>query len=115
VQLIALDHRARPQHIAERLAEPLAPVEHAQHPPVEPQPARHQRLQELRTHRGILRRAQPQPQRRLAPLRGDAEGDNQRLPGHVDTVEEQSHQVELVQAARQLGGELPPGLGRVDD
>src|SRR5262249_19296794 len=42
----------------------------------------------------------------LARVRRDAEGDDERLARDVDAVEEQRHEVELVQAAAQLRCEL---------
>src|SRR2546427_8161870 len=92
--------------ILERLAQPFTAVDHAQHPSVEAQPAGHQVLEELSADRGVLRRAEPDPQRGLAPVRRDAEGDDQRLARDVDAVEEERHEVQLVQAASQLRREL---------
>ena len=57
VELTALDHRGVAEDIAERLAQPLATVDHAQHPPLEREPARKQVLQQLGTDHGVLRRA----------------------------------------------------------
>ena len=46
------------------------------------------------------------PRGGLARVRRDAEGDDERLARDVDAVEEQRHEVELVQAAAQLRCEL---------
>jgi len=47
VELAALDHRRSAQHVAERLAQPLAPVDHTQHAPVDRE-APQQVLEQLR-------------------------------------------------------------------
>jgi hypothetical protein len=57
VELAALNHRGVAQDIAERLAQPLAPVDHAEHAAVDREPARQQILQQLEAHHGVLGRA----------------------------------------------------------
>jgi hypothetical protein len=45
VELAALDHRRRPEHVLHRFAQPLAAVDHAQHPLGDHQPPLQQILQ----------------------------------------------------------------------
>ncbi len=86
-----MDHRGVAEHIAERPAQPLASVDHAQHTPVEREPAGQQVLQQLGAHHGVLRRAQAQSQRDLGPVARESQDHDRRLRRHHDAIHEQGH------------------------
>src|SRR3989449_9888866 len=109
VQLAALDHRGVAEDITERLAQPLAAIDHTQHPPLERESAREQVLQQLGAHHGVLRRAQPQAQRDLVAVARDREDDDHRLLGHHDAVHDQRHHREVVQTSREVLAQPLPG------
>ena len=104
-----MDHRGVAEHIAERPAQPLASVDHAQHTPVEREPAGQQVLQQLGAHHGVLRRAQAQSQRDLGPVARDPQDHDHRLLRHHDAIHEQGHHLEPLQAPRELLVQSLPG------
>jgi hypothetical protein len=109
MELAALNHRGIAPDIAERLAQPLAPIDYAEDAAVDGEPADQPLLQQLGAHHGVLRRAEAQTQRLLAPVPGDAQGDDRRLLGDDDAVHEQGNHVEALQPSGHLRLQPLPG------
>ena len=97
-----LNERNVAKDIAQRLAQPLAAVDHPQHAPGEREPAGEQVLQQVGTYHGVLRGAQAQTLRDLAAVARNPQDDDYRLLGHHDAVHEQRHHPEPVQPPRQV-------------
>src|SRR6266704_3246119 len=93
---------ALPKTSPSALRSPLPPsITHSTRPS-SVSPAGEQVLQQLGTHRGVLRGAQAQTQRDLATVARDPQDDDHRLLGHHDAIHEQRHHLEPVQPPRQV-------------
>jgi hypothetical protein len=112
VQLAALDDGVV-EHVVDRAAQGLGPVDDDQDRPCHVKAAVAQPGQQVAHDGGVLGGALGQGERDLRPIDRDAERDHAGVLGHPDAVDHQRHQI---QGGQVLGEQLGQGvLGRGDE
>jgi hypothetical protein len=105
----ALDRRRGAEHVADRLAQRLGAVEHAEHALGAVEATIDEVGEQRGGHRGVLGGALPEPERELLALGGDAERHHVGAALELDAVEHQHRQAHVIEASSHERGQ---GLGR---
>ncbi len=95
----ALHRRVDAEHVADRLAQRLAAVEHDEHALLDVQASLDQVREQRSRDGGVLGRAVPQPERDLDAVGRDPERDDVGAVGDLDAVEHHHRQPHIVKPA----------------
>ncbi len=85
-------HREIAQHVGQRTAHAAVPVDYAQHPAVDPQPALEQVLEQRGAQRRVFGRALPYSQHHFAPVAHHAERHHHGVVRNLQSIKHQDQQ-----------------------
>jgi hypothetical protein len=100
------------EHVADRLAQRLGSVDHAQHALLDVEAALDEVGQQRGRDGGVLGRAVPQPQRLLDAVGVDPQRHDAAAPLELDAVEHQHPQAQIDQRAAGRAAAPAPRRGR---
>ena len=111
VDLAALHQRGTTEHRRDRRPQRLRPIEHHEDAPIGAQATTLEVGEQALTDGRVLRRTFPEPEGVLRAVDADPQRDDHTVLADVDTVEQETDQIQIVEGRRLPRGQLRGGLG----